>query len=257
MANWFYYDGNGTKFGPVNGATLKALAQHGVLRPDTVVETETGQRGHAGAITGLEFGGTAAPPAPPAFSSMPAQSVSPPPLPPQAPPVAPAVVSGNVKTPAPEAADDSDDSEETPKPQGLSPEAAKKVWWILGGFAILWFIIACFMAPTQNDSKPKHKPGMDDNLAMDIAEKEVKNHLKFPLDASFNWDKNVTRESPTPPFTDRFWVVTGTVKAPNALGAKLTHEYKVILTADDTRYEVVKLTIDGQLVFVSPRLKSP
>lgn len=71
MANWFYYDASGRKFGPVDGATLKQLALHGVVRPETVLETEAGQRGAAGTLQGLEFGAGTAPPPPPVQNNTP------------------------------------------------------------------------------------------------------------------------------------------------------------------------------------------
>ena len=76
MANWFYYDATGTKFGPVESATLKALARHGVIRPETVIENDAGKRGHAGAILGLEFASVISPPFPPSSPSPPAPPVN-------------------------------------------------------------------------------------------------------------------------------------------------------------------------------------
>ncbi|MDR0522739.1 MAG: GYF domain-containing protein [Planctomycetaceae bacterium] len=55
MANWFYYDNNGQKLGPINNALLKALAAKGVILPETIVETETGRRGRAEKVNGLTF----------------------------------------------------------------------------------------------------------------------------------------------------------------------------------------------------------
>ena len=55
MANWFYYDMQNSKIGPVTSAQLKALAKKGVINPDTVIETDTGRRGTAEKIHGLVF----------------------------------------------------------------------------------------------------------------------------------------------------------------------------------------------------------
>lgn len=64
MANWFYFDSTGNKLGPVDSATLKLLAQHGAITPETPIETETGRKAKAGDIKGLEF----APAAPPSHA---------------------------------------------------------------------------------------------------------------------------------------------------------------------------------------------
>ena len=53
MANFFYYDANGQKFGPVNDAQLKALAAQGAIHPQTPMEADTGHKGTAGQIPGL------------------------------------------------------------------------------------------------------------------------------------------------------------------------------------------------------------
>ena len=54
MANWFYYEGS-TKRGPIDSTTLKSLAQHGVVKPETPIETEAGKISTAGKIKGLSF----------------------------------------------------------------------------------------------------------------------------------------------------------------------------------------------------------
>lgn len=53
MPNFFYYDANGQKFGPVNDVQLKSLATQGVINPQTPLETDSGHRGQAGQIPGL------------------------------------------------------------------------------------------------------------------------------------------------------------------------------------------------------------
>lgn len=53
MTNFFYFDQNGQKQGPVNDQQLKALATQGVINPQTPLETDTGHRGQAGQIPDL------------------------------------------------------------------------------------------------------------------------------------------------------------------------------------------------------------
>ncbi|MDR0522793.1 MAG: DUF4339 domain-containing protein [Planctomycetaceae bacterium] len=53
MANWFYYDNNGQKQGPVTGSQLKQLAAQGLVLPETVIETETGRQVTAKEVKGL------------------------------------------------------------------------------------------------------------------------------------------------------------------------------------------------------------
>jgi len=53
MTNWYYFDANERKQGPINNQQLKALATQGIITPDTLLETETGQKGKAGQIRGL------------------------------------------------------------------------------------------------------------------------------------------------------------------------------------------------------------
>lgn len=53
MSDWFYYDSTGTKQGPINDAQLKAMAQSGMITPETTLQTGTGQTGKAGQIRGL------------------------------------------------------------------------------------------------------------------------------------------------------------------------------------------------------------
>ncbi|MDO5582102.1 MAG: GYF domain-containing protein [Planctomycetia bacterium] len=53
MANWFYYDKNGQKKGPVSDSQLKYLVQQGTITADTQMESEWGHKGTAGQIPGL------------------------------------------------------------------------------------------------------------------------------------------------------------------------------------------------------------
>ena len=66
MANWFYINKSGEKVGPISTAALKALAQQGVISPETVIENQNGRSAKAGQVNGLEFPlpVTPAPPAP-------------------------------------------------------------------------------------------------------------------------------------------------------------------------------------------------
>jgi len=52
MSNFYYTDENGQR-GLINAEQLKALAVQGAITPDTLLETETGQKGTAGQIKGL------------------------------------------------------------------------------------------------------------------------------------------------------------------------------------------------------------
>ena len=55
MANYFYFDQNNQKQGPVSTQQLQELAAQGVIGPHTPMETDTGHRGVAGQIPGLRF----------------------------------------------------------------------------------------------------------------------------------------------------------------------------------------------------------
>lgn len=55
MPNYFHFDTNGQKLGPVNDQQLKALASRGIITAETVLETEAGHKGKARQIPGLSF----------------------------------------------------------------------------------------------------------------------------------------------------------------------------------------------------------
>ena len=55
MADWFYYDIQNSKIGPITSAQLKSLAAKGVINPDTVIETDADRKSTAGKIQGLVF----------------------------------------------------------------------------------------------------------------------------------------------------------------------------------------------------------
>jgi hypothetical protein len=58
-ANGFYYDQTNQKQGPVSEQQLKALAAQGAIGPSTPMETDTGHKGTAGQIPGLNFNAAA------------------------------------------------------------------------------------------------------------------------------------------------------------------------------------------------------
>ena len=51
--NFFYFNQNNQKLGPVSEAQLKELAAQGAISPDTPMETDDGHKGTAGQIPGL------------------------------------------------------------------------------------------------------------------------------------------------------------------------------------------------------------
>ena len=53
MANYFYTDANGNKRGPVTPEALKAMAAQWIIKPNTPLETDSGQKTLAGQISGL------------------------------------------------------------------------------------------------------------------------------------------------------------------------------------------------------------
>jgi len=53
---YFYYNDEGEKRGGFSGKEIKALAKSGLIKPDTVIETEDGKKYKAVGIGGVEFG---------------------------------------------------------------------------------------------------------------------------------------------------------------------------------------------------------
>ena len=53
MTNYFYTGINGQKIGPISETQLKELAARGAIRPDTQLETDTGQPCVAGQVLGM------------------------------------------------------------------------------------------------------------------------------------------------------------------------------------------------------------
>ena len=55
MAKFYYFDKNGTKYGPVTIEQVQYLALNGVIGSQTPMENEKGQRGMAGQIQGIQW----------------------------------------------------------------------------------------------------------------------------------------------------------------------------------------------------------
>ncbi|MBR2586489.1 MAG: CD225/dispanin family protein [Thermoguttaceae bacterium] len=51
--NWFYYDQQGQKIGPISDLELRELIDKGLILPDTKLETDTGHSGKARQVPGL------------------------------------------------------------------------------------------------------------------------------------------------------------------------------------------------------------
>ncbi|MBO7680461.1 MAG: CD225/dispanin family protein [Thermoguttaceae bacterium] len=51
--NWFYYDQQGQKVGPITDLELRELIDQGLILPDTKLETDTGHSGKARQVPGL------------------------------------------------------------------------------------------------------------------------------------------------------------------------------------------------------------
>ncbi len=51
--NWFYYDTNGRKYGPINGEQMRQLVTRGIIVPQTWLENEKGTRYKGEQIPGL------------------------------------------------------------------------------------------------------------------------------------------------------------------------------------------------------------
>jgi uncharacterized Tic20 family protein len=53
MANWYYYDNNGQKQGPISSTQLQTLVANKIVTPTTIIATEDGRETAAGSINGL------------------------------------------------------------------------------------------------------------------------------------------------------------------------------------------------------------
>ena len=53
MSNWFYYDQQGQKIGPITDSELRELIVQGLILPDTKLETDTGHSVKARQVPGL------------------------------------------------------------------------------------------------------------------------------------------------------------------------------------------------------------
>jgi Ni/Co efflux regulator RcnB len=88
----------------------------------------------------------------------------------------------------------------------------------------------------------------DQSGAETMAPEFVKRCLKFPDDAEFDWADSAVLTEPIN--GQRHWLVSGKVKAANALGAKLTHAYCVQLYhKGDGVWQPRSVIIDGEQVF--------
>jgi hypothetical protein len=58
MANWYYYNENGDKIGPIPPTTLKELARQGLVTRETKIENGNGRTALAGSVSGLTFAET-------------------------------------------------------------------------------------------------------------------------------------------------------------------------------------------------------
>ena len=55
MANWYYYNKNDEKVGPISATALKELARQGLITKETKLENGNGRSALAGQVNGLEF----------------------------------------------------------------------------------------------------------------------------------------------------------------------------------------------------------
>ena len=62
MANYFFTDSDGNKWGPLTEERLQTLIDRGTIVPTTSLTTDTGHTGLAGQIPGLNFDNVAPPP---------------------------------------------------------------------------------------------------------------------------------------------------------------------------------------------------
>ncbi|MGL6194915.1 MAG: DUF4282 domain-containing protein, partial [Thermoguttaceae bacterium] len=75
MPNWFFADADGIKQGPINDQQLQSLVKQGIIVPTTIMETDSGHKGQARQIPGLNFSLHYRPvPFPRRDASMPTQS---------------------------------------------------------------------------------------------------------------------------------------------------------------------------------------
>ncbi|GHT46544.1 hypothetical protein FACS189454_07850 [Planctomycetales bacterium] len=110
MAELFYLDRDGEKKGPIDSSQLKVLAQNGTITPDTLIETENGERRIAKISPNLNFftppiPPEAAHPVPPELPAVAIPSVVEPPVEPAA---GDAIVENMVEPPVQEEAEQKD-----------------------------------------------------------------------------------------------------------------------------------------------------
>jgi hypothetical protein len=82
-----------------------------------------------------------------------------------------------------------------------------------------------------------------------FAEKCVRKCLKYPHDASFGWGTNTAKNA-----EGNLWSVKGTVKARNAFGADLSHDWLVILERRGENWDLLSCVIGDETAYISDRL---
>lgn len=79
--------------------------------------------------------------------------------------------------------------------------------------------------PEQKAQREKERKRFEDELTVIRLTKDyIREHLKFPHDADFNWLPDDVRTNAQ----GTRWFVLGKVKAKNSFGAELTYEYSAI-----------------------------
>lgn len=125
-------------------------------------------------------------------------------------------------------------------------DAAKGCGCILVILAIIgagtYFWVSNRPPPTAEElaEKALEKQRID---AMVVSEDFVKDHLKFPNDASFPWGTTTTT-----PLEENEWNVRGQVTAKNAMGAELTYDWVTVvkLNPETEKWKLSTLVLDGE-----------
>jgi len=119
---------------------------------------------------------------------------------------------------------------------------------------LLPFWVGC--GPDTPESRAKqrqYEKELDDEVEVSrVAKVAVKQCLKWPLDASFDWFPSVTFNAGRTAAE-----VKGTVAAKNSFGASLTHEYSVLLVRDREAWEVDVVAIGNTIVYKRPETQVP
>jgi hypothetical protein len=110
----------------------------------------------------------------------------------------------------------------------------------------LGFVLGCEpQTPAEQAKSERNAAEFDEELDVSkLAEDSIKQCLKWPRDASFNWCPSINFNA------DRSAsMVKGTVVAKNDFGASLTHEYAVIMVKEIGTWQVDMVTIGGKMVY--------